>query len=117
MADIRSYVFLRHFRTDPTCHVLKYRGGKVASSGRGLAFWFVPMSASIAEVPMDDRELMLMFHTRSSDFQDVAVQRACLRAIQDELYRTGKRKALTKMLKCEGLDPRVRRLVIQTLDD
>ncbi|MDD9939540.1 MAG: SPFH domain-containing protein [Myxococcales bacterium] len=74
MADIRNFAVCRHFRADPTSHVLKYRAGKLARSGRGLAFWFLPMSASIAEVPMDDRELMLMFHTRSSDFQDVTVQ-------------------------------------------
>lgn len=74
MADIRNYGFVRHFRTDPTFHVLKYRAGKVQRSGPGLAFWFMPMSASIAEVPVDDRELMLMFHARSADFQDVNVQ-------------------------------------------
>jgi regulator of protease activity HflC (stomatin/prohibitin superfamily) len=74
MADIRNFAFIRHFRTDPTFHVIKYRSGKVDRSGRGLAFWFLPMSAGIAEVPVDDRELMLMFHARSSDFQDLAVQ-------------------------------------------
>ena len=50
-------------------------------------------------------------------FQDVQVQRTCLRAIKDELYGSTKRKALTRMLKTEGLDERVRRLVIQALDD
>lgn len=74
MADIRSYALIRHFRTDPTFHVLKYRSGRVQRSGRGLAFWFLPMSASIAEIPIDDRELVLMFHARSSDFQDLSVQ-------------------------------------------
>jgi regulator of protease activity HflC (stomatin/prohibitin superfamily) len=74
MADIRNYALIRHFRTDPTFHVLKYRGGRVQRSGRGLAFWFLPMSASIAEVPVDDRELVLLFHGRSSDFQDLSVQ-------------------------------------------
>jgi regulator of protease activity HflC (stomatin/prohibitin superfamily) len=74
MADIRNYAFIRHFRTDPTFHVLKYRAGRVQQSGRGLAFWFLPMSASIVEIPVDDRKLMLMFHARSADFQDMSVQ-------------------------------------------
>ncbi|HKP58743.1 MAG TPA: SPFH domain-containing protein [Polyangiales bacterium] len=74
MADIRNYAFLRHFRSDPTSHVLKYRSGRVQRSGRGLVFWFLPMSASIAEIPVDDRELVLLFHARSSDFQDLSVQ-------------------------------------------
>ncbi len=32
------------------------------------------MSVSIAEVPVDDRELSILFHGRSSDFQDVTAQ-------------------------------------------
>jgi regulator of protease activity HflC (stomatin/prohibitin superfamily) len=74
MADIRNYALVRHFRSDPTFHVLKYRSGRVQRSGRGLAFWFLPMSASIAEIPIDDRELVLLFHARSADFQDLSVQ-------------------------------------------
>lgn len=74
MADIRKFAFLRHFRTDPTFYVLRYRGGELVQAGRGLAFWFMPMSASVVEIPVDDRELVLMFHARSADFQDVAVQ-------------------------------------------
>jgi regulator of protease activity HflC (stomatin/prohibitin superfamily) len=74
MAEIRDYRLVGHFRSDPTFHVLKYRSGRVQRSGRGLAFWFLPMSASIAEIPIDDRELVLQFRARSSDFQDLSVQ-------------------------------------------
>ena len=74
MADIRNYGFIRHFRTEPTLHVLRYRLGKLLAEGPGLGFWFLPLSTSIVEVPVDDRELMLMFRTRSADFQDVTVQ-------------------------------------------
>lgn len=74
MADIRSFVFIRHLRADHASHVLRWRDGKLAASGRGLAFWFLPMSASIAEVPVDDRELALSVTARSADFQDVAVE-------------------------------------------
>ncbi len=55
MAEIRNYPLVRHFRTEPTCHVLRYRNGKLVGKGRGLAFWFLPMGAAIAEVPVDDR--------------------------------------------------------------
>jgi regulator of protease activity HflC (stomatin/prohibitin superfamily) len=42
--------------------------------GTGLSFWFRPLSAVLSEVPVDDRELPLLFHARTSDFQDVTVQ-------------------------------------------
>lgn len=50
-------------------------------------------------------------------FQDARVQRACLRAIKDELYGNAKRKALTQMLQTEGLDERVRSLALAELED
>lgn len=73
MAEISSFLFFRHLRAEPTTHVMFFRGGQLKASGRGLAVWFSPLGASIAQVPLDDRELPFLFHGRSSDFQDVAV--------------------------------------------
>jgi regulator of protease activity HflC (stomatin/prohibitin superfamily) len=74
MADISRMFFLRHLRAEASSHVLLFRGAKLRRSGRGLAFWFSPFAVSIAEVPVDDREVALAVHGRSSDFQDVVVQ-------------------------------------------
>jgi regulator of protease activity HflC (stomatin/prohibitin superfamily) len=74
MAEIRSYPFLRHLRAEPSFHVLRFRRGRLVGSGRGLAFWFRPLSTSAAEVPIDDRELPFLFRGRARDFQDVNVQ-------------------------------------------
>jgi hypothetical protein len=73
MAEIRSFLFVRHLRVEPTSHVLFFRGGALRARGRGLALWFSPLGASIAEVPLDDRELPFLFKARSNDFQEVAV--------------------------------------------
>jgi regulator of protease activity HflC (stomatin/prohibitin superfamily) len=74
MADVRSYVFMRHLRGAPTLHVRHVRRGKLAHDGTGLSFFFRPLSAVLSEVPVDDRELPLIFHARTADFQDLAVQ-------------------------------------------
>jgi regulator of protease activity HflC (stomatin/prohibitin superfamily) len=74
MADIKRYVFIRHLRGNPTLHVRHLRGGKLAHDGAGLTFWFRALSAVLSEVPVDDRELPLLFHARTADFQDLAVQ-------------------------------------------
>jgi regulator of protease activity HflC (stomatin/prohibitin superfamily) len=74
MADVTRVIFVRHLRADTSSHVLHYKGDKLVRSGRGLSFWFLPMSSSVAEVPVDDREVSLIVHGRSSDYQDVAVQ-------------------------------------------
>lgn len=74
MAEIRRYPFIRHLRTDASSFILHYRGTRLLRSGRGMAFWFKPLTDSVAEVPADDRELPLVIHGRSADFQEVSVQ-------------------------------------------
>ena len=74
MADIARIAFLHHLRGRPTAHVRHLRRGKVVHDGNGLALWFRPLTAVLSEVPVDDRELPLMFHARTSDFQDLTVQ-------------------------------------------
>ncbi len=74
MSDISRLLWVRHLRSEPSFHVLRYRSGRLVASGRGLAFWFLPMNTSVAEIPVGDREQQFLFHGRSSDFQDVTVQ-------------------------------------------
>ena len=71
MADIARFPFLRHLRGATTTHVQHVRNGKTIHAGVAAAFWFRPLSAVLSEVPVDDRELPLLFHARTSDFQDV----------------------------------------------
>lgn len=74
MATITRYPFLRHLNGAPTTYVQHLRGGKVRNEGVGDAFWFRPLAAALSEVPVDDRELPMMFHGRTRDFFDVTVQ-------------------------------------------
>src|SRR3984893_2730482 len=74
MADIRKYLFARHLRGNPTLHVRHLRRGQAVHDGTGRSFWFRPLSAVLSEIPVDDRELPLLFHARTADFQDLAVQ-------------------------------------------
>jgi regulator of protease activity HflC (stomatin/prohibitin superfamily) len=74
MAEITRYPFVRHLRADASSHVLLFRKARLRRSGVGLSFWFRPFSASVAELPVDDREVTLSFRGRSADFQDVMVQ-------------------------------------------
>ena len=74
MADVARIGFLRHLRGTPTAYVRYVRRGKVVHEGTGLSFWFRSLTAVLSEAPVDDRELPLMFHARTGDFQDVTVQ-------------------------------------------
>ncbi|WP_117209683.1 SPFH domain-containing protein [Allorhizocola rhizosphaerae] len=74
MADISRRFFLRHLRSTPTSWVRHHVRGQVKREGVGLSFWYRPLTAVLSEVPVDDRELPLLFHARTSDFTDVTVQ-------------------------------------------
>ena len=74
MAHITRRPFVSHLRASATAHVVYMKRGKVKRSGTGLAFWFRPLTATLSEVPVDNRDMSLVFHTRTADFQDAAVQ-------------------------------------------
>ncbi len=74
MADVTRYPMIRHLRGTPALHVRHLRHGKLVHDGTGLSFFFRPLSAVLSEVPVDDRELAVLFHARTADFQDLTVQ-------------------------------------------
>lgn len=74
MADITRYPLVRHLRGTETTYVRHLRNGRTLHEGTAAAFWFRPLGAALSEVPVDDRELPLMFHAQTRDFQDVTVQ-------------------------------------------
>jgi len=74
MAEVRNYGPLRLLSSDASVHIQRYKRGRRIQSGRGLAFWFAPDGTSIAEIPMDDRDLPFLFNSRSKDFQEITVQ-------------------------------------------
>ncbi len=74
MAEIRRYPIYRHLRADASAQILHYRHARLLHNARGASFWFDPLGDSIAEVPLDDRELVLVVHGRSRDYQDVTAQ-------------------------------------------
>lgn len=74
MAMISNFGPFARLRADSSQHILRYRNGALRKSGRGLVFWFLPHNSSLAEVPLDDRQMTLFIKGRSADFQDVTLQ-------------------------------------------
>ncbi|MFF7261673.1 SPFH domain-containing protein [Streptomyces sp. NPDC008159] len=83
MADITRRFGWRHLRGAPTAHIRHHRSGRLVHDGPGLSFWYRSLTAALSEVPVDDRELAMTFHARTSDFQDVAVQATVTYRVSD----------------------------------
>ena len=74
MAQISRWGFIRHLRSEPNQYILHYRRGKLVRTGRGLAYWFQPLAAAVAQVPVEDIETTFVLRERSDDLQEVTVQ-------------------------------------------
>ncbi len=74
MAKITQRPFVNHLQSSSTTYVRRVRQGKVVNTGVGQSFWFRPRISSISELPIDERELPLIFRDRTGDYQEVAVQ-------------------------------------------
>jgi regulator of protease activity HflC (stomatin/prohibitin superfamily) len=83
MTEIKNILFLKHLRSESNMHIRRFRRGKLVASGKGLAFWFIPMGTSIAELPTDDRELQFIFQGRSGDYQEVTIQGEIIYRVTD----------------------------------
>ena len=97
MAQIRRLGPVHHLRSDASMYILRYRRGALSRSGRGQSFFFLPHASSIAEVPVDDREMPLSFRSRSSDYQEVTAQGVVTFRVKDARRladRIGRRAAL-----------------------
>lgn len=71
MATITRFPFVRHLRGSATTHIERLVNGRLHDAGIGAAFWFRPLSASISEIPVDDREQEALVRVRTSDLQEV----------------------------------------------
>ena len=90
MADITRRFHLRHLRGTSTSWVRYYAHGKLCREGVGQSFWYRPLTAVLSEVPVDDRELPLLFHARTADFADVTVQATVSYRIADPARAAGR---------------------------
>ena len=74
MATITRLGPVAHLRAEPNQFVLHYRDGRLVRRGAGIAYWFLPLSAALAQVPVEDVETTFVLTERTADFQDVAAQ-------------------------------------------
>jgi regulator of protease activity HflC (stomatin/prohibitin superfamily) len=74
MVQITRYPVLSHLRAEPSQYILRFSRGRLVEGGRGLSFWFLPLSAAISSVAAEDLEVPFLIRGRSRDFQEVNVQ-------------------------------------------
>jgi regulator of protease activity HflC (stomatin/prohibitin superfamily) len=83
MASISHVGPIYHLRAEPNQYILHYRNGKLVRRGAGLAYWFSPFSAAVAQVPVEDCETTFVLRESSADAQEITVQSTLIYRVSD----------------------------------
>ncbi len=90
MANVSRFGPVRHLRAEPNQFILHYKGGKVVASGAGIAYFFNPLSAAVAQVPVEDCETTFVLNERAADFQEVSIQCTLAYRVVDHARAAGR---------------------------
>lgn len=65
---------IRFIKSQPTTHLMQFRGGKLAREGAGLSFFYYAPASTLVAVPVASHDRPFMLDLVTSDFQSVTVQ-------------------------------------------
>lgn len=110
MATITRLGPLAHLRAEPNQFVLHYRNGTIKRQGAGLAYWFLPLDAALAQVPVEDCATTFVLNERTADFQAVSAQITLVYRIADAARAASRVNFSIDLGKGEWLDRPLDRL-------
>ncbi|MEM7704822.1 MAG: SPFH domain-containing protein [Pseudomonadota bacterium] len=64
----------RYFKSDPTTHVMLFKGSKLIRQGAGDSFFHVPALTSIAALPTTVQDAQFAIKETTTDHQEIALQ-------------------------------------------
>jgi len=65
---------IRFVKTQPTLHLMQFRGGKVVREGAGQSFFYYAPTTTLVAVPVASRDRPFILELVTADFQAVTVQ-------------------------------------------
>ncbi|MDO3380900.1 SPFH domain-containing protein [Gilvimarinus algae] len=64
----------QYYKADSATYVIKTSGGKVRKKGKGLSFFYIQATSSIAAIPVSVQEAPFIFNLQTADYQSVRIQ-------------------------------------------
>jgi hypothetical protein len=65
---------IRYIKSQPTVHLMQFRGGKLVREGAGQSFYYFAPASTLVAVPLASQDRAFMLELTSADFQSVTVQ-------------------------------------------
>ncbi|HEY3329045.1 MAG TPA: SPFH domain-containing protein [Capsulimonadaceae bacterium] len=80
---------IRFFKGQPSDFIIHYRSGKLARSGQGIAFLYLPFDTQIVTIPVTSRDTSFIFNETTNNFQSVTIQGQCTYRVSDPKTAAG----------------------------
>ena len=74
---------IRFIKSQPTVHLMQFRGGKLVREGAGQSFYYFAPTSTLVAVPVASQDQPFMLDLVTADFQSVTVQGQVTYRIQD----------------------------------
>jgi len=65
---------IRYIKSQPTVHLMQFRGGKLVREGAGQSFYYFAPASTLVAVPLASQDRAFMLELTTADFQSVTVQ-------------------------------------------
>lgn len=67
-------MIFKFYKGEPNSYVIRYRKGEVKAHGPGLTFWYMPLTTSIASVPIVSQDAPFIFNETTANYQEISIQ-------------------------------------------
>jgi hypothetical protein len=67
-------MLINYYKGEPNSYVLSHRNGKLEQHGAGINFYYMPLTTTLAIVPLASQESQFIFNETTANFQEVSIQ-------------------------------------------
>jgi hypothetical protein len=78
-------MMINYYKGEPNTYTICSRNGEVVRHGAGINFWYSPITATIATVPLASQESQFIFNETTADFQEVSIQGSLTYRLNDPM--------------------------------
>ncbi|MDH5360249.1 MAG: SPFH domain-containing protein [Gammaproteobacteria bacterium] len=67
-------MIFKYYKGEPNSYVIRYRNGVMKTHGPGLTFWYMPLTTSVASVPIVSQDAPFIFNETTANYQEISIQ-------------------------------------------
>ena len=78
-------MLINYYKGEPNSYVLSHRNGKLVQHGAGVNFYYMPLTTTLAIVPLASQESQFIFNETTANFQEVSIQGSLTYRLSDPI--------------------------------